>query len=246
MLQNSERCLTPAQIGSLIPTSTGKDKDREEVRKKTLKPLLDLGFVDKVTARPGKHVILGHPVPKSPYCAYRVSQDLVRHVLTGSPFDFNDLAQETTSSLNIFDASSTHEQLMDSCIVHFAAHHLPGAHLIYRDPCHGPKMDLESAIKLAAAGLELDAGKDPIPDLVFWNEHTDEITIVEVITSEGVIDDARLRVLKRWVLSHRPGMQVKCVSAYITWKAACRFLGTTAKGSFIWVQETPFRMMSCV
>ncbi len=246
MLENHERCLTPAQIGPLIPTSTGNDRHREEVRKKTLKPLLDLGFVHKVTARPGRHVILGHPVPKSPYCAYRVSHELVNHVLTGSHYVWNDHAHEAVEALNIFDPSSTHEQLMDSCVVHFAARHLPGYHLIYRDPCHGPKVDLEAVVKLAAAGLELDPGKDPIPDLVFWDERADAVSIVEVVTSEGVIDDARRRVLQDWVHGHRPGMAVKCVTAFLTWKTASKFLGQTAQDTLVWVQETPFRLLHSI
>lgn len=246
MLENPERSLTPNQIGPLIPTSTGNGRHREEVRKKTLKTLLDLGFVEKVTAKPGRPVILGHPVPRSPYSAYRVRQDLVDHVLTGSAFEFNDHAQEAAETLNIFDSSSTHEQLMDSCVVHFAANHLPGKLLIYRDPCHGPKVDLDAAVKLAAAGLELDAGKDPIPDLVFWDERSDEVTIVEAVTSEGVIDNARRHVLQAWVHSHRPGIEVKYITAFLTWRAASRFIGRTAKDTFVWVQESPFRLLHSV
>lgn len=245
MLQNHSLPLTPAQVGKLIPTSTGHRRDRELVRKQMLNPLVDLGFMEKVTAHPKKNVVMGHPIPKSPYCAYRLSGALVNHVQKENPFVFGKKAQEAAETLDIFNASSTHEQLMDSCVVHFASKHLPGYLVVYRDPRHGPKMDLESVVKLAAAGLELDPGKDPCPDLVFWDERTDKLCIVEVVTSEGIINDSRRRVLETWVESHRPGMEVMYVTAFVSWKAAAPFMKEISGKTYVWVQESPFRTWYC-
>lgn len=246
MLQHPSRAWTPAQVGKLLPTSRGNRRDREVVRKQLLMPLVDLGLLEKVTANPTKGVVvLGHPIPKSPFCAYRLCAPVLEHVRTGSPFPLGERAREAASALDIFDASSTHEQLMDSCIVHFAPKHLPGHLLVYRDPRHGPKLDLESVAKLAAAGLELDPGKDPCPDLVFWNDASDALCIVEVVTSEGIINDSRRAVLEKWVHGHRPGMEVMYVTAFVSWKAAASFIKDISKNTHVWVQESPFRTWHC-
>lgn len=245
MLENPELALTPAQAGKLIPTRTGNRRDRELVRKQIFIPLEELGFFEKVTAKPGRTVLLGHPIPKSPFCAYRLTRHLVDHVRDGMPWELGETAKKVVDSLNIFEASSTHEQLMDSCVVHFADWHLPGFQLLYRDPAQGPKVRLEDLVKLSAAGLRIDILSDPCPDLVFWDEKNDTLCIVEAVTTEGIVDDRRKRNLHHWVHRHRPGMPIKCVTAFHSWKRATPFMKDMAKDSYVWIQESPFRLWHC-
>ena len=245
-IKNPERPLTPSQIGQLIPTNTGRRRDRELVRKKVLRPLVELGLFEKVTAHPRKGILKGHPIPKSPYCAYRLTPSLILHLEKGTPIEtLGQKAEEVLECADIFDPLSTHEELVDSCIVHFAEKHLVGFRLIYQDPRHGPKLDLSCIVKLAAAGLEINPGRDPLPDLVFWDDVSDKLCIVEVVVTEGIIDDLRRCTLENWIHEHRPGMEVKYVTAFCSWKSASHFMPHIAANTSVWVQESPFKLWHC-
>lgn len=230
----------------MVPTSSGHRRDREVVRKKVLLPLVDLGVMERVTARPGSAIVEGHPVPKSPYCAYRLTAKVVDFLERGGEWEMGARAREVASSLEVFgEGCSTHEALMDACVSHFAPRHLPGFCLVYRDPRHGPKLDLEQAFQLSAAGLELDPGRDPLPDLVFWDEVGDRLCIVEAVTTEGIVDASRRGRLAGWVERHRPGMEVVYVTAFGSWKVAGRFMKDIARGTQVWVQESFGKVWDC-
>lgn len=227
------RALTTREIGHMVPTRHGNPRDRELVRKKMLRPLVDLGVLEKVTRQASGVVLPGHPISKSPHCAYRLTRVIGEK---------NDTFQKCVDTQCIFVDSSKHEQLMDACLEHLVRLHFPNVVNVYRDPSHGPRVNLKEMVALSAVGLEMDPLHDPCPDLVFWCEATDRLCIVEAVTTEGIIDDQRRRQLQEWVWKYNPGMEVMYVTAFCSWKVASAFMSKIGQHTRVWVQESPFQL----
>lgn len=245
---------TTAKIGEMVPTCTGKGRDREVTRDMIATPLVNLGILEKVTLpkKKGQPIItMGHPINNSPHCAYRLTRAFWNALSSCRAVEAwlssNARRQERVSTRAIFASAdrSSHEQLIDACIDHFARLHLgPTYSVIYRDPSHGPRVELDSLLTLGAAGLSMDPSSDPCPDLIFWNEHTHDLCVVEAVMTEGIIDDRRRAALDTWIATCRGSLEVTYVTAFCTWKTAATFMATLAKNSKCWVQESPFVVWS--
>jgi hypothetical protein len=242
------QALTCRDIGKMIPTQTGNRRDREVVRKEIARPLIELGLLEKVTRRRNGSILKGHPIAKSPNCAYRLTVTFWKILNSERPLDLLDdtlRRRVHTQDICAGDASS-HERLMDACVDHLARIHLgPGHKLVYRDPSHGPRVDLENLLMLSAAGLTMDPVNDPCPDLVFWNESDGSLCVVEAVMTEGAIDDRRHRILRTWIASHQPAVEVTYVTAFGNWRTASTFMRTLSKTTRAWVWESPFDLWIC-
>lgn len=238
------QALTSREIGHKIPTQSGKDRDREPCRKEIAQPLVELGLMEEVTRQPDGSLILGHPVANSKHCAYRLSAAFWQALVSGN-LDATLRRRIAQESARSDAAKSTHETLMDACETHLASIHWANAYqLVYRDPSHGPRVDLQNMLRLSAAGLSLDPCNDPCPDLVFWNEATDALCVVEAVMTEGAITERRQRVLHAWLTRHSQ-KKVLYVTAFATWKIASKFMPTLSPQSSVWIQESPLQLWSC-
>lgn len=205
-------------MGTLLRTRNGRRKDREAIRRRFVRPLLEMGMLEKVTRLKCGAVVPGHPVPRSPRCCYR---------LTSTSSTIPRPAAGILPSRPV----STHEGLMDACCHYWEAR---GYVRVYRDPCEGRKITLQDAGRLAEAGLGLDLRWDPCPDLVFWHPATLAVCVVEAVISVGPIDDRRRRELGAWLGKYRTG-DVDYVTAFASWRNAVRFLPTLSPQSAVWV-----------
>lgn len=254
------QALTPKDIGKLVPTRNGKGRHREAVRKLVARPLVDMGILECVTRERDGTVTPGHPRPRSPYCAYRLTQAFWRVAEAGfeeaafQAFLRNNReartqaqAQAVEARCQLYTSESLHERLLDACSDHFHRIHLgDDFRCVYRDPVDGPRLTPELCLSLGAAGLRLDAPHDPYPDLVFWNERTGSLCIVEGVTSEGAIDARRQAALTNWVrrcLEKTKTPRITFVTAFVSWRAAAPFLGAVGRGTAVWVQESPHALM---
>ena len=252
------RALTANDIGRLIPTRNGKGRDRETARKLVARPLVEMGVLERVTRERDGSVVPGHPRPRSPFCAYRLTRafwgaaqagfanDAFRQFLGRNPeARVQAQAQAVAARCAEYPSESVHERLLDACSDHFRRIHLgEGFRCIYRDPTEGPRVTFELCLSLSAAGLSLDTLHDPYPDLVFWCERTGALCIVEGVTSEGAIDARRLATLKAWLKKQgAKGVPTTFVTAFLSWKAAAPFLGAVSRGTAVWVQESPHALM---
>jgi hypothetical protein len=227
----------------MIPTRHGTRRDRELVRKKIARPLIELGCLEKVT-RFKSNIVLGHPISKSPHCAYRLTKSFW-DILGGNSYG-NTKFQRCVDVNNIKNikkgTSSKHEELIDACIKHLVPIHIPGSVLLYRDASNGPHVDLKDLISLGIVSLEINVLHDPCPDLVFWNEDTDTLWIVEAVTTEGIIDTPRKQRLETWVRRGNVSTKIEYVTAFVTWKVAASFMANISENTNVWVQESPFTL----
>ena len=239
--QNPFRALTSSDIGTMVPTQTGKRRDREVVRKKIARPLVELGFLEKCTRQTDGAVVQGHPIAKSPNCAYRLTQKVWNLLSNKAPLMDDRMERcarkEEIGSMPI----SSHEMLVDACVTHLADIHFHGHKVVYRDPSHGPREDE----RLEKAGLCMSSTSDPYPDLVLWNEGDGSLCVVEAVTTEGAIDGRRHRVLAEWIRRSRPDAEVTYVTAFASWKTACSYMGSLGKGTKAWILESPFDIWVC-
>ena len=242
------QALTCNEIGKIIPTQNDNRRDREVVRKEIARPLVELGLLEKVTRQNNGSIIKGHPIANSPHCAYRLTVTFWTIVNSETPLDLLDdtLRRRVHTQEICAGEASSHERLMDACVDHLARIHLGSDHkLVYRDPSHGPRVDLENLLMLSAAGLTMDPVNDPCPDLVFWKETDGNLCVVEAVMTEGVIDNRRRRILSAWIASHQPQVQVTYITAFATWKTASAYMRTLSKNTSAWVQESPFELWIC-
>lgn len=240
--------LTVSEIGDMVPTRFGNRRDRELVRKKIARPLVELGCLEKVTRTRSGELVKGHPISKSPHCAYRLTRSFWDMIFSDDGkypnatfqrcVDVNDIKK------GIYD-KSTHEELMDTCVEHLAELFMGESVLVYRDPSHGPRVGLDEIVSLSVIGLEMNPRDDPCPDLIFWNEFTNTLWIVEAVTTEGIIDDPRKKCLEQWVRRGSSDISIKYVTAFVSWKVAASFMAKIGTNTKVWVQESPFTLWSC-
>ena len=248
-LQDPFQPLTSCDIGKMIPTQKGNRRDREVVRKKIARPLVEMGLLEMVTRQTDGGVLPGHPIAKSPNCAYRLTETFWQILHSETPLEVLDERMQRCVHTEDIGATgvSSHEMLMDACVDHLARIHLSATHkLVYRDPAHGPRVELEHMLRLSAAGLTMDPANDPCPDLVFWSEPDGSLCVVEAVMTEGAIDDRRHRILRTWIASHRPNAEVTYVTAFRNWKTASSFMRTLSKNTRAWILESPFDLWICV
>lgn len=239
--------LTVHEMGTMVPTRHGTRRDRELVRKKIAQPLVNLGCLEKVTRTKRGGLILGHPISKSPQCAYRLTRSFWDMVF-GDDIMYSNAAFQRCVDVNDMKKSidltkSLHEALMDACLDHFAPLHISGKSiLLYRDPPHGPRVGMRELMSLSALNLEMNVLHDPCPDLIFWNEDANTLWIVEAVTTEGIVDAARKQRLETWVRRGNADVVIQCVTAFVTWKVATSFMSKISPNTFVWVQESPFAL----
>lgn len=246
---------TSHEIGKLVPTRNATPRDREEVRKTIVRPLLELRILEKVTRKRNGEVVHGHASPRSPHCAYRLTSLFCKAL--NNPRDGWDAYLEhspkasealQTTEMVLVDGRSDHETLIETCLSQFSPFHLGESYkCIFRDSLTRPRVTNDMLFRLGAANLHLKTLTDPIPDLVFWNETKGELCIVEAVTTEGMVDDRRKAMLTQWVSRYNPSLtQITFVTAFLTWKVAAKFMPSISKETYVWVQENPLQMCRVV
>ena len=236
--------LTVREIGGIIPTRFGNKRDRELVRKKIATPLVELGCLEKVT-RTKKDLILGHPISNSPNCAYRLTREFWDMVFHGKGHGNTTFQRCVEIHAIQRGTKSTHEALMDACVEHLAELFMGESVLVYRDPPHGPRVNLDDLFSLSVLGLEMNPRDDPCPDLIFWTESTNKLWIVEAVTTEGIIDNLRKQRLEAWVRRGNDEVLIQYITAFVSWKVAASFMAHVGQNTNVWVQESPFTLWTC-
>ncbi len=80
-----------------------------------------------------------------------------------------------------------------------------------------------------------------MPDILLWNETTDELWVIEAVTSDGEVDLHKVEQLSR--LAQRSGKpRIGFTTAYQTWKVAALRQSrhkNLPPGTYLWVLEDP-------
>lgn len=240
-----------AHVGMLQRGGAGK-LDREG-RDYWIKPLRDLGAIEAVTLYDGKY-LAGHVIPKSSNSSYRLAEDFkaILREPAGSweprlaawsaasairqRHEFQAHAAQASRKL----VGSGHSDLIAATIETYAPKFLPGFSVIYVDDGDGDRITDEDRARMTAAGVELKLG-DAMPDVLLWNRETDQLWVIEAVTSDGEVDQHKVNQIAS--MAKRAGKAgVGFTTAYRTWKdAAARQSAhqNLAVDSFVWIEADP-------
>ncbi|HVV02384.1 MAG TPA: BsuBI/PstI family type II restriction endonuclease, partial [Verrucomicrobiae bacterium] len=178
----------------------GTKLDREG-RDYWLKPLWEIGALEKVYFDPENATFLpGHPVAKSPNSAYRIAPSfleilrsppsqqpgLLRTWVTDEAVRARLQIQERLAEKTREEVGSPHQDLINAACEAYAPTFLPGFEVIYIDSTDGQRVTPKQEASLKAAGVAFSLG-DSIPDVLLWNRTTDELWVIEAVTSDGEV-----------------------------------------------------------
>ncbi|TGA68791.1 hypothetical protein VFES401_18170 [Aliivibrio fischeri] len=221
-----------------------------------LKPLWEIGAIEKVYLNPNGEFNPGHPVAKSANSAYRLASDFI-DILLAPEDEWKALAvtwmdadvtrerlalqaaqaQETAGSVE-----TPHSRLIRLSHEIYAPRFLEGYDVVYMDDGDGDRINDEERATLTAAGLELTI-KDSMPDVLLLNRDTNHLWVIEAVTSDGEVDIHKKHSLEAF--AKRNGKSgVGFTTTYLTWKkAAARqsALKNLADDTYLWILEDPSR-----
>lgn len=233
----------------------GEGKSDREGRDYWLKPLWEIGAIEKVYFdRDSGSFIPGHPVAKSPFTAYRLAADF-KAVLQASEDKWADmldnwirddqirrrldfqakLAEESRARVD-----TKHSDLIHASCEHYVPHFLPGFDVLYIDESDGDRIGEQDRDKFYRAGVDIGLA-DSMPDVLLWNPASDWLWVIEAVTSDGEVDHHKVDNLNR--LAKRSGKAgIGFTTTYRTWSDAARRQGrykNVAPGTYVWIQDDP-------
>jgi hypothetical protein len=215
----------------------GEGKSDREGRDYWLKPLWEIGAIEKVFYDKTKgQFIPGHPVAKSPYTAYRLA-DSFKAILTEPDNEWRKLLktwikgdairqrlelQAKLAEVSRAQVDTKHCDLIRACRDHYVPHFLLKYEVIYIDDSDGARVSEPERQDLYRAGIDLGL-EDAMPDVLLWNPKTDHLWVIEAVTSDGEVDNHKVAQME--ALARRSGKSgVGFTTAYQTWSAAARRL----------------------
>ena len=247
---------TTAHIGchvGILQRGRSNKLDREG-RDYWIKPLRELGAIEPVTFRRATgNFVAGHPIPKSPHSAYRLTasfvellrlpaeqlDDYVRKWI-GEDVARRRLEVQAQAAAAARDGVDTkHLDLIKAARFVYAPKFLPRFELLYVDESDGERVPPDARNRLAQAGLELRA-EDPFPDVLLWRPGTHEFWVIEAVTSDGEVDPHKVRQIESFIRRGMPDAKIGYTTAYPTWKDAARRQSANqnlAPGSYVWIME---------
>jgi hypothetical protein len=231
----------------------GQVKLDREGRDYWIKPLRRIGAVAEIYLDPKSGRFLpGHPVSKSPNSAYRLNDEFKR-ILQAREIDWprlldewiRDEALRERLAFQARQAAATQESvntsnadLIEACCTQYSPRFLPGFDVIFTDDADGDRITEDDKEALRDAGLELRLG-DAMPDVLLWNSTTDALWVIEAVTSDGEVDDDKVRRLSAFSQRHgKPS--IGFTTAYPTWRVAAQRQGrhkNIAADTFVWIRE---------
>lgn len=221
-----------------------------------LKPLWEIGAIEKVYLNPNVEFSPGHPVAKSSNSAYRLAYDFMGILLApedkwkalavtwmGADVTRERLALQAAQAQETANSVETpHSRLIRLSHEVYAPRFLEGYDVVYVDDGDGDRITDKERTTLIAAGLELTI-EDSMPDVLLLNRDTNHLWVIEAVTSDGEVDIHKKQSLEAF--AKRNGKTgVGFTTTYLTWKkvaARQTALKNLANGTYLWISEDPSR-----
>lgn len=217
------------------------------------KPLWEIGAVEKIIFdKRTSEFLPGHPVPKSPNSAYRISPSFLE-VLKASDTSLPALlstwmsedatrarlgVQAKLAEKGSASVANPHRNLIVAATGIFATKFLPGFQVLYVDSGDGDRVTDQDKETLRKAGLDIGLG-DSMPDVLLWNRQSAELWVIEAVTSDGEVDLHKVQSLTKFANRHGK-KRIGFTTVYATWKEAAARQGkhkNIAPGTKIWIQQ---------
>jgi hypothetical protein len=218
-----------------------------------IKPLREIGAVEAVLLdSKARAFVPGHPVAKSPKSAYRLTEGFKR-ILLAPETQWKALLDDWASKDNLrerlaFQASqadesrrqvdAAHRDLIHACVKHYVKRFLAGFEVVYVDDSDGERVTDEDRERLRDAGLELGLG-DAMPDVLLHNDETNELWVIEAVTSDGEVDEHKVRRLVDFAARHMKD-GVGFTTAYPSWKVAAQRQSAHKNipaATYVWIRD---------
>ncbi len=233
----------------------GEGKSDREGRDYWLKPLWEIGAIEKVFFdKTSGEFIDGHPIAKSPFTAYRLAASF-KAILAAPEDQWRDQLkkwikedamrarlelQAQLAEIARAKVDRKHSDLIRAACDYYVPHFLPDYKVIYIDDADGERVSEPDRQNLYEAGIDITLD-DSMPDVLLWNRKTDRLWVIEAVTSDGEVDQHKVNNLT--ALAKRSGKAgIDFTTAYQTWSAAARRQGkhkNLAPGTYLWIQEDP-------
>lgn len=233
----------------------GEGKSDREGRDYWLKPLWEIGAIEKVFFdKSSSRFIPGHPVAKSPFTAYRLADGfkmILRapetkwHAMLAKWIKQDAIRRRLELQAKLAEASrlqvdTKHSNLIRACCDYYVPHFLPGYEVLYIDDADGDRIGEPDRDNFYRAGVNIGLA-DSMPDVLLWNSATDCLWVIEAVTSDGEVDQHKVSSLT--ALAKRCGKAgIGFTTTYQTWSAVARRQSrykNIAPGTYIWIQEDP-------
>jgi len=235
----------------------GNRKLDREGRDYWIKPLRELGGFEAITLFDGAF-IPGHVTAKSPNSAYRI-EDGLKAIFQADDADLKAMlaawsAQDAARERRAFQAEmaeaaralvdSSHADLIQASVDHYAKRFLTGYRVLYVDDADGDRISADERAAMKDAGVALTL-EDAMPDALLWNPETDWLWVIEAVTSDGEVDLHKVAQMRK--LAERCGKAgIGFTTTYRTWKEAAARQGThqnIAPDTYIWIQGDPSKVL---
>ncbi|MBL4829124.1 MAG: hypothetical protein JKY55_04435 [Aliivibrio sp.] len=219
-----------------------------------LKPLWEIGAVEKVYLDSSSNFSSGHPVAKSSNSAYRLANDFISILLAPewrtlantwmeADVQRERLGLQAAQAQEIAATIDTpHSRLIRLSRDVYAPRFLSGYEVVYVDDGDGDRITDAERVTLAAAGLELTID-DAMPDVLLLNPVTNHLWVIEAVTSDGEVDINKKQSLEAFAA--RNGKSgVSFTTTYLTWKKVAErqsIVKNLVDGSYLWILEDPSR-----
>ena len=233
----------------------GKGKLDREGRDYWLKPLWEIGAIEKVHFDALTNSFLpGHLIAKSSNSAYRLAPSFVA-ILKAPYAQWARLltawidADAIRSRLEVQGrlaataraaVDNKHSDLIHASISHYAPTFLPGYEVLYIDDGDGDRITDADRLRMISAGVQIGLA-DAMPDVLLWSPSQDALWVVEAVTSDGEVDYHKFQQLT--ALAQRSGKHgIGFTTAYATWRSAAlrqARLKNIHTNTFIWIREDP-------
>ncbi len=231
----------------------GKSKLDREGRDYWIKPFREIGAIEAIYLDPkSRTFVSGHPKPKSPNSAYRLDPGFVE-ILRSSEAEWraklaawsSDDAKRERLRFRAVQAEAVraatdtaHVDLIRACCEVYAPRFLPGYEVLYVDDADGDRVSEPERERLYGSGIEITL-EDAMPDVLLWKRETDELWVIEAVTSDGEVDHHKVDQVRTFATRNGKGIG-GFTTAYPTWKVAAQRQGkhkNIAPGTYIWIRE---------